>query len=148
MCMIVLDRFGDVVDRNFMQPRDTPVVAYKVFRRDLMFNFRRILTPIYRKSSLSCRFFLHYGFDEVGANKDDEGTFRVFVEVRGQEGSMCLNLPSGFFSFKLEKDAEAYRFSHPNYRELTVRKVLLLDVISEYNTTDGKAYMSKIFYIF
>ena len=148
MCMIVLDKDVDVVGRTFPQPRDTPIVAYKVFRRDSLHNFRSILTPVFLKSSPASMHFFYDGFSLTAENKDSEGSIFMSVNVRGQKRAECVKLISGFFSFKFWEDAELYKCSLFIHDKLEVRKILLLDVIAEYNTTEGKTYMSKIFYIF
>lgn len=143
MCVIIFDEYTDN-PRNFTQPRDTPVLAYKVFRMS-----SGLLKPIYNR----------FNFSIATANIDRKESIILHPQVRegllpntgmyveGMSSYAEIEFPAGFFSFKTLPNALKYcRGLRPNYNAI-VRKVLLLDVIGEYQSTVGEIYLSKILYI-
>lgn len=143
MCVIIFDKYTDN-PRNFTQPRDTPVVAYKVFRMS-----SGILKPIYNK----------FNFKTATANIDRKESIILHPQVKegllpntdmyveGMSSFAEIEFPAGFFSFKTLPDALQYCRDLRPYYVTVVRKVLLLDVIGEYQSTVGEIYLSKILYI-
>ena len=137
MCTIILDKHTDLLNpRNFTQPRDTPVLAYKVFRMS-----SGLLKPIYNR----------FNFNTATANIDREESIILHPQVKNLRGDRddvaFVEFPAGFFSFKTLPNALKYcRGLRPHYNAI-VRKVLLLDVIGEYQSTAGEIYLSKILYI-
>ena len=143
MCTIIFDKYTDN-PRNFTQPRDTPVVAYKVFR----------------KSSGSLRsVYNNFQFNTITVNKDSDASMVLYPEVKegllsntniyakGMSSAGSVEFPTGFFSFKTLPDALQYCRDLRPYYVAVVRKVLLLDVIGEYQSTVGEIYLSKILYV-
>ena len=143
MCVIILDKYTDNL-RNFTQPRDTPVVAYKVFR----------------KSSGSLRsVYNSFQFNTITVNKDSDASMVLYPKVKegllsntniyveGMSSARSVEFPAGFFSFKTLPDALQYCRGLRPYYVAVVRKVLLLDVIGEYQSTAGQIYLSKILYV-
>ena len=141
MCVIIFDRYTDN-PRNFTQPRDTPVLAYKVFQMS-----SGLLKPIYNS----------FNFNTATANIDRKESIILHPQVRegllpsiyveGTSSFAEIEFPAGFFSFKTLPNALEYCRGLRPYYNTIVRKVLLLDVIGEYQSTTGEVYLSKILYI-
>ena len=143
MCVIIFDKYTDNL-RNFTQPRDTPVVAYKVFR----------------KSSGSLRsVYNSFQFNTITVNKDSDASMVLYPKVKegllsntniyveGMSSFAEIEFPAGFFSFKTLPNALEYCRGLRPFYVTVVRKVLLLDVIGEYQSTAGEIYLSKILYV-
>jgi len=143
MCVIIFDKYTDN-PRNFTQPRDTPVLAYKVFRMS-----SGLLKPIYN----------NFNFSTATANIDRKESIILHPQVKegllsntniyveGMSSFAEIEFPAGFFSFKTLPAALGYCRGLRPYYVAVVRKVLLLDVIGEYQSTVGEIYLSKILYI-
>ncbi len=137
MCTIILDKHTDPLNpRNFTQPRDTPVLAYKVFRMS-----SGLLKAIYNR----------FNFNIATANIDCKKSIILHPQVKRLCGDwdsfVGVEFPAGFFSYKTLADALKYCINLRPYYNVIVRKVLLLDVIGEYQSTAGEIYLSKILYI-
>lgn len=141
MCTIILDKPTDLLNlRNFTQPRDTPVLAYKVFRMS-----SGLLKPIYNR----------FSFNTATANIDYKKSIILHPQVKNLRGGwddvafveFPVEFPAGFFSYKTLPNALKYCKGLRPYYNAIVRKVLLLDVIGEYQSTTGEIYLSKILYI-
>lgn len=143
MCVIIFDKYTDN-PRNFTQPRDTPVLAYKVFRMHSglpkpiynNFNFKIATANIDRKESINLRPQVKEGL-----------LSNTNIYVEGMSSFAEIEFPAGFFSFKTLPNALEYCRGLRPYYNAIVRKVLLLDVIGEYQSTAGEIYLSKILYI-